>query len=166
MSTLGTFRDPLALSDEEDLEEEIKDTKILLVGNGSNLTSTCPHCGKVLSSRGSLTSHIRFVHRGYRRPKRSDVEVIQPRSDILKKFICPFCDKELSARNKLRGHINFVHLGHRPYKCLQCEKAYKAKQSLADHVNWIHNQESIPCSRCRKELATKKRWAIQGCRVS
>lgn len=84
------------------------------------------------------------------------------------KYICPHCKKELCDRRGLSDHVRFVHLQERPHKCSRCPKSFTKKYSLSCHVKWVHTKETFSCSKCAKELKTRRMWAFHEvaiCRV-
>ena len=52
---------------------------------------SCHTCGKILSSKTNLDSHVTVVHRGVR------------------KFTCKVCDKKFSSKHNLNNHHTSVH---------------------------------------------------------
>lgn len=73
----------------------------------------CNICGKILSTRHSLTYHL-TGHTG-KRP-----------------FTCPWYGKSFVLKSILLIHQN-IHTGAKPYTCTLCQKLYADPSSLTKH---------------------------------
>ncbi|XP_060646099.1 zinc finger protein 93-like [Drosophila nasuta] len=110
----------------------------------------CPHCGKVFTSRGSLTRHIQ-VHSGE------------------SPYKCIFCAKRFTQSCNLDKQVR-IHSGERSYKCSTCEKAFTQSSHLVSHMR-IHSKtfgdislleqhlstHCCNCSQCQKTCASQKK---------
>ena len=78
----------------------------------------CEECSKILSTRGSLKSHIVEAHEGVRHE-------------------CDFCEKSYLKKSDLKSHVNGIHKGMR-YKCILCVKLFITPQLVSGHLRKYH----------------------------
>ncbi|KAJ8961690.1 hypothetical protein NQ318_021289 [Aromia moschata] len=114
----------------------------------------CVECGKVLHTRGGLTSHMnvhRFAEKSHlarhysfhseERPFKCDVCQKMYKTERCLKvhslvhaparpFVCGYCSKGFLSSTKLKQHFN-IHTGERPYKCKYCERTF------TNYPNWL-----------------------------
>jgi hypothetical protein len=79
----------------------------------------CNKCDMSLSSKYSLTSHIKVVH------------------DKKKEFSCTKCDKSFARKYSLQAHIDVIHNGKK-FNCDKCPNFYTSQESLARHQSTYH----------------------------
>ncbi|KAL3267983.1 hypothetical protein HHI36_007118 [Cryptolaemus montrouzieri] len=97
----------------------------------------CELCGKVLSCKATLYSHMRNVH-----------------EKTQKLFPCVICGKVLKTKTSLELHVNY-HTGNCPFKCDICGKAFTNATTLKSH-SLIHTDERpYSCHICHKTFKQK-----------
>jgi len=84
---------------------------------------SCNYCGKLLTSKTKLVSHVKVIHEG------------------VKDFKCKFCDKTFGSKSNLEVHEGAVHTGKLPYQCYFCNKSFSRKNLLNDHQE-THTKET------------------------
>ena len=92
----------------------------------SQLTCSCPVCGKQFRSSKNVQDHILFVHRGRNHP-------------------CSFCDYKAQTRDKLKLHIRTIHThsGYKPYKCPYCDFTCATGGNCRKHVRGKHKDQEV-----------------------
>ncbi|XP_063698002.1 zinc finger protein 91-like, partial [Culicoides brevitarsis] len=114
---------------------------------------TCDICGQVAAKKGTLETHIIYVH--LKNGPQSKCELcdkmimnrsmkkhIQRVHDKILKYECIICKKGFSQSRDLRDHLALKHLEQELYKCSICDKSFSTKGSLKNHVQ-IHESEKI-----------------------
>ena len=77
-------------------------------------------CGKLLTSRLKLQTHVEVIHEGRRDYK------------------CRFCDKTFTSKSNLQIHEGSLHTGVLPYKCEYCSKMFARRNQLNTHKVTSH----------------------------
>uniref|UniRef100_A0A671UCF8 Zinc finger protein 835-like n=1 Tax=Sparus aurata TaxID=8175 RepID=A0A671UCF8_SPAAU len=103
---------------------------------------TCTKCGKGLSSKESLNSHM-IVHAAERPHQCSECGLRFKRIGNLtahmkihtgvKSYICGVCGKACARKTYLTVHMR-THSGERPYECTVCERAFTQSHCLKTHM--------------------------------
>jgi len=93
----------------------------------------CNVCGKTLSSRYSLNSHLR-IH-----------------TNELP-FKCGTCDKRYATQTGLEYHIRSAHTGERPFKCETCKVTFYSKSHLNRHRKTHLSEKPYVCIFCGKDI--------------
>ncbi|XP_062580194.1 PR domain zinc finger protein 15-like [Saccostrea cucullata] len=92
----------------------------------------CEECGKFLTSKPGLVSHIKQFH--------SDEKVVYP---------CSECGKVFNQKGNRKIHM-FSHMKEKLFKCDECEKTFKYPEQLKKH-KFIHSAgEKLKCESCDK----------------
>ncbi|XP_048730439.2 uncharacterized protein LOC125647703 isoform X2 [Ostrea edulis] len=92
----------------------------------------CEECGKFLTSKPGLTSHIKQFH--------SDEKVVYP---------CSECGKVFNQKGNRKMHM-YSHMKEKLFKCDECEKTFKYPEQLKKH-KFIHlDGEKLKCESCDK----------------
>merc|ERR1719300_1809182 len=86
----------------------------------------CDTCGKLLTSRMKLQTHIEVIHEGRR------------------DFKCRFCDKTFTSKSNLQIHEGSLHTGVLPYKCEFCSKMFARRNQLQSHKESQHPGHAGP----------------------
>uniref|UniRef100_A0A8D8YS89 Zinc finger protein 287 n=1 Tax=Cacopsylla melanoneura TaxID=428564 RepID=A0A8D8YS89_9HEMI len=111
----------------------------------------CELCGKVLTTRYNLKSHVRVVHLGmthtyqYEPGGVCDVcgeykkQLWQHKRthSTVRRYACPHCDKAFKKKNQLDTHIR-VHTGEKPYVCDVCGRGFKQSNDMWKHRRNVH----------------------------
>lgn len=98
-------------------------------------TCVCPFCGKVSSSIGVHSMHIR-THTGEQR------------------YECHICLKRFTSSGSHKKHLR-VHTGEKPYECEYCQKAFRQKHHMDTHIRGVHtNEKPYQCKFCPRAFAT------------
>uniref|UniRef100_A0A336LKE8 CSON007934 protein n=1 Tax=Culicoides sonorensis TaxID=179676 RepID=A0A336LKE8_CULSO len=84
-------------------------------------TIPCEVCGKLLTNRKTLATHLK-IHTGERRYQCS----------------VPGCDKAFTKCSGLQVHMR-SHTKEKPYKCPQCQVSFSYKVSLKKHMLKTHD---------------------------
>lgn len=95
----------------------------------------CDVCGKCVSTKGSLKSHM-MVHSGE------------------KNFTCSFCGKAFRYNTALLLHTRYQHTNERPYKCDNCEKSFVDLTSLKVHQTIHTGIKRYVCYGCGDRYPT------------
>lgn len=96
---------------------------------------TCPHCSRVLSTKGILDGHISRLHTN------------------VKAFMCQFCAQGFTVKEKLQRHLSNKHFDQytgEKFYCKFCNKGYLDKPALRAHVNFLHLKirTKLRCKEC------------------
>ncbi|XP_060064955.1 uncharacterized protein LOC132545298 [Ylistrum balloti] len=94
----------------------------------------CAECGKILTSKPGLTSHVKQFH-----------------SDEKEAYPCPTCGKVFSQKGNMKTHM-YSHTKERGFQCTYCTKAFKYPDQLNRH-KLIHTmQNKLQCDHCEKKF--------------
>jgi len=101
----------------------------------------CPICGKILSSQGNLTMHIR---------------------DHNKTIKCKFCEKFFGTQSRLTAHMKYYHENPKNFICEICNKKFIHRSHLKVHVKFhdLNRPKDLKCSQC--DYATDHRPSFEG----
>lgn len=93
----------------------------------------CPDCGRELSSKYILASHVRRVHGGERN------------------YGCEICGAMLKSPAALRHHHMAKHTDVRPFNCEFCSNTFKTAQCARLHTTRMHHDMGeVQCEICLK----------------
>ena len=125
----------------------------------------CAECGKFLTSKPGLTSHMKQFH--------SDEKEVFPCSECgkifsqkgnrkmhmyshmkEKLFKCDVCAKTFKYPEQLKKH-KFIHMAGEKLKCESCEKLFPRRADLEKHMQAAHNGIMYVCNVCNSRCAHK-----------
>ena len=66
----------------------------------------CPHCGKGLSVKGNLTTHLENHHDPEEDEAPLEIQQLNPVRTEEKPFTCPHCGTGSSVKSNLKAHLN------------------------------------------------------------
>ncbi|XP_058444544.1 zinc finger protein 585B-like [Malaya genurostris] len=113
-----------------------KDQKKVRKRRNREKVCVCPFCGKVSTSLGTHTMHIR-THTGDQR------------------YECHICSKRFTSSGSHKKHLR-VHSGEKPFVCEFCQKSFRQKHHMTTHIRGVHtNEKPYQCKYCPKSFATK-----------
>ena len=92
----------------------------------------CSECGKILTSKPGLVSHIKLFH-----AENKDV------------YPCPECGKFFSQKGNMKTHM-FSHGKERTFQCTFCTKAFKYPDQLNRHKLLHTVGNKFQCEICEK----------------
>ena len=95
----------------------------------------CPHCGSTFSNKGSLQSHIKNIHEGF-------------------KFQCPHCDYSNGRKANLDMHIKIKHEGL-TFPCPHCNYNATRESNLKVHIKTVHEGLKFNCPHCDFQVTRK-----------
>uniref|UniRef100_A0A1B0CJE2 Putative c2h2-type zn-finger protein n=1 Tax=Lutzomyia longipalpis TaxID=7200 RepID=A0A1B0CJE2_LUTLO len=95
---------------------------------------TCGECGKILSTKGSLKSHL-------------------SRHRQAGEYKCPECEEIFRNFNARKRHINLIHLHRKVHQCPFCEESFQYYNTHREHIRKVHEKEQdVECSDCPKKF--------------
>ncbi len=108
----------------------------------------CPHCGKSLSTKYQLQSHIK-MHEGGGDFLCEHCDFRATRKDVLERhkeakhlkthtYYCDQCQFKTHIKPVLNTHIRLVHDKVKPFKCDRCEMSYGYRRDLEKHIDKVH----------------------------
>lgn len=125
----------------------------------------CAECGKFLTSKPGLTSHMKQFH--------SDEKIVYPCSECGKVFSqkgnrkmhmyshmkeklfkCEVCEKTFKYPEQLKKH-KFIHMAGEKLKCDSCDKLFPKQADLEKHMQTAHNGLMYVCNLCNSRCAHK-----------
>ncbi|ODM90784.1 putative zinc finger protein [Orchesella cincta] len=140
-----------------------------LVHKDNRKKYSCSQCSMLLSSKDTLTQHIRLVHEKSKyftklcntckKPFPTNTELSRHMRTHTgeKPYQCLFCDRCFSLSKNLNTHILAIHLKEKPYFCKDCPYSFSSVGSLKYHVRKVHPiglkpQPKFQCCVCEKYL--------------
>ena len=106
------------------MEIESYETKFENAEKKPQTNFQCENCHKYLSSKKSLSKHVRSIHTGD------------------KNFHCQICEISFLQGHELKSHVKKKHTkdGEVPetFYCDQCTKQFTAKNVLNNHIKYVH----------------------------
>ncbi|KAK3088874.1 hypothetical protein FSP39_024850 [Pinctada imbricata] len=94
----------------------------------------CSHCGKVLTSKPGLVTHIKNFH--------AESKVVYP---------CPKCGKMFTQKGNLKTHM-YSHATERAFRCSYCQKTFKYPDQLNKHLLTHTMEQKLECEICEKQF--------------
>ena len=140
------------------------DNHYRMVHAGEKLSYQCDICGKEVTSKTSLSKHIKFTHKKIKNfkcghcpktfaYKNSLTWHIESAHATIKSFVCSTCNISLCSQNALKTHIETVHDPDPKFTCNQCGKAFKYKYNFFEHIKVVHEgKRDFKCDTCGKEF--------------
>ncbi|XP_053614424.1 zinc finger protein 239-like isoform X2 [Plodia interpunctella] len=118
-----------------DVQKSIKEESVSqIIDEKKARQQQCFTCGKVMSSRFRLKTHLR-THTGER------------------PYSCPHCNKNFSLAQNLKVHLR-VHTGEKPLQCPTCGAAFAHSAGLAAHVRKHSGELPYRCVLCPRSFRT------------
>lgn len=112
-----------------------RDLKLHFDSVHKGIRFTCNICGATVSSKASLTFHIKSIHYGLGSEK------------------CANCDKSFQSRGKLKLHMSRVHATcEKVFKCDICSKTFAEKNYLTNHRICHNLIKPYKCPHCPKSF--------------
>ena len=97
----------------------------------------CNLCGKYLSCKRTLSTHMKIVHQEIRNQA------------------CSECDYKASNAQRLKNHA--VHLGIKGHKCVECAIRTNNRSNLLKHIKTINkNIQEHACLKVRNPKGNSK----------
>ncbi|XP_069174290.1 uncharacterized protein [Procambarus clarkii] len=111
-------------------------------------THKCKVCEKAFVSKYTLVDHIRRIHEeiGYGRDK-----------------VCKQCGRSFFTNSELKYHLK-SHTGERPYRCEICGETYLSSSTLRYHVQ-KHSNVMFVCQDCQAKFKNYVGWSAHMKRV-
>lgn len=126
----------------------------------------CELCGKVLSCKATLYSHLKNVHDKNQKSFTCEIcgKVLKTKTSLELHtnyhngncpFKCGICGKAFTNATTLKSH-SLIHTNERPHECQVCHKTFKQKPHLTTHILTIHTAlKMFKCDYCEKTFALK-----------
>ncbi|XP_059616075.1 zinc finger protein 664-like [Phlebotomus argentipes] len=99
---------------------------------------TCGECGKILSTRGSLKSHLSRHRHG-------------------NEYKCAICQEVFQNFNARKRHVNLIHFNRKIHQCPFCEESFQYHSTHREHIRKVHEKEQdVECPLCPKKFFSDK----------
>ena len=93
----------------------------------------CLICERKLSSKRSLTRHVKNLH--FKKQKSTlDLEKQKDPKNLKGMYLCGICKKTFNWEYNLAIHIKTIHEGIKEYACTSCSLKFPSKFNLSRHV--------------------------------
>lgn len=102
----------------------------------------CEECGKILSSKIALKTHINGIH----------LNIKQENQTI---HMCDHCGYLCRSKAHYKEHMNKEHLKIKPYGCPLCEMSFYSKSALNAHLSTHSDSNKFTCPKCNKVFKHK-----------
>ncbi|XP_046687632.1 zinc finger protein 260-like isoform X2 [Homalodisca vitripennis] len=144
-------------------QEDIKRRLSLNLVKNKDCIYTCEVCGKVLTDKRSLATHL-DLHRqeessGFQYKCEDCGKVLRSRQtlayhrqsqhSIERRFHCSYCSEGYMTQKLLQAHER-THTGEKPFKCEVCWKGFRSRSNLAQHMMKHKGERNFECTICGK----------------